>query len=255
MTTPLDLNSFLTPLLTGGSLADLQGLIDLSLDPDRILTEILQTKRYEALPLFLPLLHLKKGDERTMILAKMMAQAFLDEDEEAVGLLRRHLQEYVKTGQIAFCCGQLATSLSASHNYRFHMEYEEGLISVDNLELFLLHRGSKPISDYLLESAGHYCAKRIMDHFGYSHVAKDRYLCGAFAIKNQDTIRHLFDRVEDKISLPEGIKCFTFSHSNSVTLVSFARWLLREGFLQFNEEDWEELKVHSSIYFGLQSDV
>lgn len=260
MTSPPNLNSFLPQLLANGSLADLQGLINFSLRPDRIVAEIARSKRYEALPLFLQLLHLEENGEGYDELAKMVANELLKENAEAVSFLQQHLQGYVRSGPLAFYCGQLATSLpisgSLAHNYQFCDEYTDGLISADNLDLFLIHRGTKPTPGRLYAIAGKYCAKRCMGHFGYSSAEIDWYLQGSFSSKNQDTISHLFDWVEDKDDLREGINHLTFNRANDNGIVPFVSWLLHKGFLELTEKDWTELKIHFAVlYEGLQADV
>lgn len=260
MATPLDLNDFLGPLITNGSLADLQGLLDLSLRPRRIIAEIARTKRYGVLPLFLPILH-SKEDGISKDLARLMAQAMIDGDVEGTAFLRERLQGNLTTSEdIAFACGQIATSLpdkcGLSYTYRHcGNEFSKGLISVDNLDLFLRHRGRESLPRCFFLFVGQYGAKRIMNHFGYQISSVKMYLRGSFQKQNQDTISHLFEQVEDKTWLRKEIKHRTFKQyiDNIAPLVS---WLLGEGYLQFTKEDWDELdKTCPVLYKALQADV
>lgn len=94
-----------------------------------------------------------------------------------------------------------------------------------------------------------------MDHFGYKKDTIRYYLSGALAGLGQDTIRHLFANVEDREWLSKKIKkkIFTSLRAHKSDL---ARWLFREGYVVFTEQDWERLKAErADLYEALSVDV
>ena len=84
------------------------------------------------------------------------------------------------------------------------IEFQEGLISVDNLDLLLLVGVTQV--DRLCIIAGEYCAKKSMRHFGYDDEALKNYAQGAMFSKNLNTFRHLLETVEERDRLLAQVK-------------------------------------------------
>ena len=255
MCTPLvNLNDALTSFLSSGdSLMEVEKVIAYSLNIDHAVNEIIRTKRYDTLPLFLPLLPLDNEGICDKRFAQIYAQAMLDDDFETRKQLDC-LREHIDFRKVCFWYGALMVVPKDMEQIKREVSswnhYLHGLVSADNLELFLssINVGyNTPIR----ERVSKYCAKRIMDHFGYAPRDLNIYVNVAVARNNKQTMAHLFERVE--VSLCDAIaRYLCYGRCEP----AFARWLLEEKYYRPTEEDWKKLEnEREELYTALQDEV
>lgn len=128
--------------------------------------------------------------------------------------------------------------------------YLHGLVSVDILEL-LLSSVNVGYNTPIREKASEYCAKRIMDHFGYASKDLNIYVNVAVTQNNKQTIAYLFERVG--AALCDAIaRYLCYGRCEPV----FAHWLLEEGYYRPTKENWRRLKnEREELYAALSADV
>ena len=247
-TSLVDLNSTIVSLLSCGSVTDIKSVMECSLDIHLIIKEIIRTKRYDTLPLFLHLLPVGAFDHE---FAKIYAQALLDEDEETTEQLDC-LDERLNHNLVSFYYGTLTTS-AKTHPLceSCSEEYLDGLISVDNLELFLFFEGTHWNPSFP-SAAAKYGATRTMDHLGYAEYNIKMYVQSALSVRNKQTIDHLFEKIGFRV------RRFTRNCIHRISFVdpSFVKWLLEEGYYSPTKKDTERLKEEQpELYTALQADA
>ena len=255
MATPVNLNRILTTLLSSGnSLLEIEQIVACSLDHHRLVDEIIRTKRYDTLPLFLPLFLRDRYGHYDERFAKVYAQALLDEDEQTIKQLTC-LGESINFRKVSFWYGALTIVpkdlAQVKREVSSWVDYLDGLISADNLELFLAHQGTA-FSSSFRTMTGRYCARKVMDHLGYASENRKVYVSEALSANNKETIIHLFSRIGTR--LHSEIKYeLLFGNGEDA---SFVRWLLEEKYYCPTEDDWAELKdEREKLYEQLQADV
>ena len=262
MTTPLftDLNSALSIILETGTIEDVQRLVQSNLTPESIFRGIKKTKRYETIGAFLPLLDLDHNEYRCEDFDRLFAKAIVEKNTEGVAQLRSHIGKYLNNKNIAFYCGQYATSpqlpIECNTDYTKMIEFQEGLVSADNLDLLLLFEVTQV--ERLCIVVGEYCAKKSMDHFGYDDNALKNYVQGVMFTKNLDTFRHLLETVEERDRLLAQVKKAVIKEMRFPLrdLTSTVKWLLKEKYVSFTEVEWAKMKKDLPVlYAALQEDV
>lgn len=252
----VDLNSSLTALLVNGTVEDVKRLVACSLTPDRVFQSIIETKRYDTIPLLIPFLQLNDNEEFCDEFARIYAQAIVDGNVEVKNQLRC-LGYDLDDNQIAFHYGTLITSAEGCDaNLISYSSFSHGLISVDNLDLFTI-LNEDHLTTYLCICSGEHRAKRMMSHFGFSSDNLKYYISGAIGKLNKETIVYLFEKVEDRKMLLKLMRLGILDRYDiRDDFFNFVRWLLSQGFLEFRECHWKRLELHQSIlYNALQSDV
>lgn len=260
MNTFTDLNQVLPTLISEGSMQDIERLVASSLSAKTVFAALKQSKRYETIGVFLPLLDLEHDEYLCEDFDRLFAQAIVEGNTEGIAQLNLHLKKYLNHKNIAFHYGQLATSseppIACEKQYTKMIEYQEGLVAVDNLDLLLLCEFIDV--EHVCLTAGTYCAKRAMNHFGYHENNLKNYLKAAFLAKSLDTFYYLLEAVPSKEHfLAEvkkvAIKDMRFLSRKCVDVIS---WLLKESYLSFTKEEWEKIKKDFPLlYAKLQEDV
>lgn len=262
----VNLNDALTSFLSSGeSLMEVEKVVACSLDHHHVVEEIIRSKRYDALPLFLPLLLCDRYGHYDERFAKVYAQALLDEDEQTIKQLAC-LGESINFRKVSFWYGALTIVPKdleqIKHKVSSWVDYLDGLISADNLELFLAHQGTA-FSSSFRTTASRYCARKVMDHLGYASENRKVYASEALSANNKETIIHLFSR-HLSTRVGEWLIIGTRLHSEikyellfgNGEDASFVRWLLEEKYYCPTEDDWAELKdEREKLYTALQADV
>ena len=184
-----DLNEALPEVLANGNAADAERLVACALSPRAVFSSLIESKRYDLLKVFLPLLQivLELDPSTHEQVDSFLARAILDNDREGVKEIKLHLDEYLYTPSVAFYCGSFATGdlPEIGEDYDAYSEYREGIVSVDNLDLLLtsevrLVAGSKPLLK--------------------------EYVFGALDRDNLDTIAYLSEKVKKKEILQQLLK-------------------------------------------------
>lgn len=218
---------------------------------------IKKSKRYDLISAFLPLLDLDQDAYRCEEFDKLYAKAILAENQEEITQLELHLKRYLNNNNIAYYYGRISIKnelpSECGQDFLAHLEYREGLVSVDNLDLLL----ALDLEGYNLQSlykeAGASCAKRVMDHFGYSSDIIECYVKGAFRTKNKETITHLWLNVENKEILSGLIK---YNLPADLAIVPYEQWLIANKYLILDQEDWEDMNRNFPLlYTALEQDV
>lgn len=266
----MDLNQALQAGLYTFSLEQATELVAFSLQPEIVLKELKHTKRFDLLPAFLPILQLDLYPGRCEELVRIYAQCLVEEDRKSVEILDRHSARYFRFEKVAFYYGKLTKEDKlvnwAKHDYLNSVNYLSGLLVVDNLELYLQasNRWSKKTIKKLEErqfytEASNHCAVKMMEHFGYTGKALEKYVHNCVCMQNLCTLEVLFAHVEDQTFFTKLVKekiKEAVSFLGAGCFVGFMRVCLTRGWLTLSETEWEQLvKKNPELYQQLQADV
>lgn len=252
-----NLNEGLTAVLATGTVDDAERLVASTLLADSVFTALTQAKRFDLLGTFLPLLDLDRRPELYESIDRLFAEAIVEGNQEDAKQIKLHLGKYLNDVSVSFHVGTLMTSavtLGEHEDYTAYTQYKEGLVSVDNLDLLLTLRNGQIETSELRQAAGRYCAKRVMNHFGYSKPLVGQYIRGAFERENIDTITYLFEKVKKKEVVLKLVKNQIFFYSGWTP--TFACELVANGYVSFTKDEWRRIKSeYSSFYRYVSADV
>lgn len=250
--------------MVNGSTEQVQELIACSLQEETIMEQLEKTKRYELLPFFLPLFSADKHERRRDRFCRMYARALVENDKKSARLLDEHLQFDAQNAQkIAFYCGQLTKTGRlfkwVEYNYPAETSYLFGLISQNNLDLYLETRQKQTynIDANTLDRAiyfycGEHSAYKAMDHFGFETDKLECYVRGAMCGHQKECLEFLFNKAPAEVNAT----CITELQCLSTQAADFVRHFLKQGLLQLSNKDWLWLQgAHEELYLALQSDV
>lgn len=187
MSEPLDLNSFLTPILASGNTAQLNQLIRCNLNSNGILQAVVETKNYSALKALGAFLRYSECDRQ--LVQKMYMEAIAD---GTVSYMEIYIGNYfhaaIDRERISTeCARKNIPAYKIPRDLFSEQAYCDTLVELDNLDL-LLESFPGRIPHSARHKAGVHCSKKIMDYFGYSSENLIAYISGAFQGKNKDTL-------------------------------------------------------------------
>ena len=195
----IDLNELLAQRLVSG---DIRQLLTCTLDPTRTLLLIHKKKQYSLLESLSQKVNFDAVHCDT--LHEVYADMIRDKDEEAIKTLCR-VCEY-DAEELSFLCGEKgyeADVLGCDFSLRC---YVMGIISVDNLDLFLATKvkyaqqwQGNAITEHdcerdVRELASNYFAPKILDHLGYDGESMILYLNNIACLDNKALLHHLWTK-------------------------------------------------------------
>lgn len=256
---PVDLNQVLLATSATCTLDDVKQLLSFSLQQETILQVVKSSRRFDLLLEFLPFIRFDQPIVEE--LEKMLAQAIVDDDQEVIAQIEQCTKNQLSLKKIAFHLGRLAIPSTDTSRHVAYEEYLEGVISIDNLELFLTLDISNYNPGLLRRNVAGYSAMRILNYLLDLDPVHYNCITAAYDLFKKDVINLIFEKYPDRqalldelnTSLYEGIR---YGFVNPDEFIKPTRWLLTEGFLVLSEEDLQKIRaIDPTFYRALQADV
>lgn len=250
-----DLNQVLLSSIAIATPDDVRQLVSFSLQQKTILQSLATSKRFDLLPGLLPLI---RADDKSSIqeLEKMLAQAIADNNKEGIAQIEVCTKQCLSLEKIVFELGKIATPSTDTKGYEKYESYIEGVISVDNLELFLLTDTSECTETFLRGEIVFYSAKRILSHLLDTGCDYHNYIRSSIHSTSRETTTFLFEKVKDRKSLLDTTKRVVMGLASPACrgmidseFMRFVTWLLATEFLQLSEQDWREMKELNLVFY------
>lgn len=234
---PVDLNELLAQRLASG---DIGQLLTCTLDPTRTLLLIHEKKQYSLLGSLAQKVNFNAILSGTLY--EVYADLVRDKDEAAINALYR-ICEYDHE-ELSFLCGEKGYDANILGDDFSLAHYVMGIISVDNLELFLATKEKYSerwqgniITGYdrgqdVRELASHYFAPKILDHLWYDNVSMIYYLNNIALLQNKALLHHLW--MKEKVA-----HCLygVLTTKAPEPRLHILQWILKQG-CQLDEITW-----------------
>lgn len=256
---PVDLNQVILAASATCTVDDVKQLLGFSLQQETILQVIKSSRRLDLLPELLPLIRF----DRPIVeeLEKMLAQAIVDNEQQVIAQIEQCTKQQLSLEKIAFHLGRLAAPSTDVGHYVAYEQYLNGVVSVDNLELFLKIDISECDLNHLRGDIAEYSATKILSHL--LEIDADRYNCIASAYHHfsKGVIKLIFEKYPDRQVLLDKlnrltIQCLCVNWIDPNELIEPTQWLLAQGFLVLSDADWQKIRgINPTFYRELQSDV
>lgn len=240
---PVDLNSLLAQRIASG---DIGQLLTCTLDPTRTLLLIHEQKQYSLLESLSQKVNFNAVYSDT--LHEVYADLVRDKDEAAIHTLCRICEYDIE--ELSFLCGVKGYDADVLGNeFSLHC-YIKGIISVDNLDLFLTAKQKysekwqgNAITEHgckrdVRELASQYFAPKILDHLGYDDKSIIFYLIGIATSDNKALLHHLWIKQNLSAYIYGLLRLGVKAHDDRCRIL---QWILKQG-CQLDEAVWSGIQ-------------